>query len=298
MPLPKHAAAPSKPSGPATTEGFYSSDLVIKTYDLLTEQANQQISGDTAFYRACAERFGGPVLELGVGTGRIAWPLAEAGHEVVGIDRSTGMLAAAELNGEGRDDATRKRLALVASDITSFELGRRFSLALVPFSTFQHLTLPDEQRSCLENTRRHLEADGRLVIDVFDPVLDACVPDAESPNPDREAIDRQSGNKFRRRSIARSNDPVRQTFTETFVLERFDESDRLVERVEATHSLRWATRQEMIYLFELSGFEVDEEYSDFDGSPPTYGKRQIWVVKPAGGREIGAGANRSTKDHF
>ncbi len=68
------------------TEDFYNSGLVIRTYDLLTEQANQQISGDIAFYLDYARRFGGPILELGVGTGRVAWALAEAGYEVVGLD--------------------------------------------------------------------------------------------------------------------------------------------------------------------------------------------------------------------
>ncbi len=261
-------------------DDFYSSPLVIKTYDLLTEQANQQICGDVALYLDCAKRFGEPVLELGVGTGRIGWALAEAGYEVTGIDRSKSMLEAAKYKGEGQDDETRMRLNLLEADITSFDIARIFSLALVPFSTFQHLTLPQQQRACLETIHRHLDTDGRLVIDVFDPVLDACVSGAETPNPDREVIEPESGHKFRRRSIHRVNEPFSQSFTETFLVELVDESERLIERVEAIHNLRWATRQEMIYLFELCGFKVDEEYSDFDNGAPAYGKRQIWIVKP------------------
>ena len=258
---------------------FYDSDLVIATYDLLTEQANRQISGDVVFYRGCAERFGGPVLELGVGTGRIAWALAEAGFDVVGIDRSKGMLAAAGRKRQAQSDIVSQRLDLIEADITSFDLGRSFPLALMPFSTFQHLALADQQRACLTCIRRHLIHNGRLVLDVFDPILDACVPDAPSPNPDREANDPESGDTLRRRSIARKNDPLNQTFVETFRLERIDRSGRLIERDEATHHLRWATRQEMAYLFELCGFEVEAQHSDFDGSAPAYGKRQIWIVK-------------------
>ncbi|MEM8950717.1 MAG: class I SAM-dependent methyltransferase [Pseudomonadota bacterium] len=257
---------------------FFDSDLVVATYDLLTEQANKQIAGDVAFYLDCALRYGGPVLELGVGTGRIAWALAEAGHEVVGIDRSKSMLDAARRKGEKHAGAVG-RLDLVEADIGAFDLDQTFPLAIMPFSTFQHLASADQQRACLSCIRRHLAEDGRLVLDVFDPILDACVPDAPTPNPDREAIDPVSGHVLRRRSISRRNDPLSQTFVETFRLERIDGSGTLLESDDATHHLRWATRQEMAYLFELCGFAIEAQYSDFDSAPPAYGKRQIWIVK-------------------
>jgi len=260
---------------------FFDSDLVVTTYDLLTEQANLQIAGDVAFYRDCAEGFGGPVLELGVGTGRIAWALARAGHQVVGIDRSKGMLRAAGKKGDGLSDGVRRRVDLVDADITSFSLDQAFPLALMPFSTFQHLTTAEQQRACLTSIHCHLRKGGRLVLDVFDPLLDACVPGAATPNPDREAIEPESGHRLCRRSIARTNDPLTQSFVETFRLERLDPSGKVLASDDATHHLRWATRQEMAYLFELCGFEVEAEYADFDRSKPTYGKRQIWIVKAA-----------------
>ncbi|MEZ5935172.1 MAG: class I SAM-dependent methyltransferase [Alphaproteobacteria bacterium] len=259
---------------------FYDSDLVVASYDLLTEQANRQIEGDAAFYLDCARRYGAPVLELGVGTGRIAWALAEAGHQVVGIDRSGKMLAAARRKGEALSAGLRARLALHRDDIATFEVNRRFPLALIPFSTFQHLTTPEAQRACLVQVRHHLEAEGRLILDIFDPVLDACVPGAGTPNPTREAIDPATGDVLRRFTVSRINDPLTQSFRETFRLERYDRSGELLLRDEATHHLRWATRQEMTYLFELTGFGVEAEYSDFERSPPAYGQRQIWVVRP------------------
>ena len=93
----------------ALADDFFASDLVVATYDLLTEQANQQIAGDVAFYLDCAKRFGSPVLELGVGTGRVAWALAEAGFDVVGVDRSKTMLDAARRKAEARNDAVRRQ---------------------------------------------------------------------------------------------------------------------------------------------------------------------------------------------
>ncbi len=259
----------------APTRDFYESSLVVATYDLLTEQANRQISGDVAFYFDCAERFGSPVLELGVGTGRIAWALAEAGHEVVGLDRSKGMLDAAQ----NKCEPHAETVDLIEADITAFTLDRTFPLALIPFSTFQHLTTPDQQRACLTAVHRHLAKGGHLVLDVFDPILDACVPGVPSPNPDREALEPETGHILRRRSITRINDPLNQVFEETFRLERIDMSGKLLASDDATHHLRWATRQEMVWLFGLCGFEIDAEYSDFKRNPPAYGKRQIWIVK-------------------
>ena len=258
---------------------FYDSDLVVTTYDLLTEQANRQITGDLAFYLECAKRFGGPILELGVGTGRIAWALADAGFDVIGVDRSEGMLDAARAKSEAYVEAARQRLDFIQADITSFDLGRSFPLAIMPFSTFQHLALADQQRACLTSIRRHLPDDGRLVLDAFDPILDACIPGAPTPNPAREGVDPGSGHTLRRRSIARTNDPLNQAFVETFRLERIDVSGRVIESDDATHHLRWATRQEMTYLFELCDFAVEAQYSDFDGAAPDYGKRQIWIVR-------------------
>ena len=259
------------------TRDFYDSDLVVATYDLLTEQANRQISGDVAFYLDCAAHFGSPVLELGVGTGRIAWALAEAGHEVVGLDRSKGMLDAARKKCETHAD----NVDLIEADITAFTLDRTFPLVLIPFSTFQHLTTPDQQRACLNAVHHHLVERGHLVLDVFDPVLDACVPGASTPNPDREAIEPQTGHILRRRSIARVNDPLSQTFEETFRLERLEAIGKLLASDDATHHFRWATRQEMVWLFELCGFEVEAAYADFERSEPAYGKRQIWIARAA-----------------
>lgn len=263
------------------TGAFFQSDLVVATYDALTEQANQQILGDLAFYTDCAERYGGPVLELGVGTGRVAWALAEAGYQVLGVDLSEKMLAAAKVRGELHTLEVRGRVDLRMADMADFDLDRRFPLALVPFSAFQLLTTAAAQRACLTTTRRHLDQGGRLVLDVFDPILDACVPGSPSPNPDREAIDPLTGDRLRRRTVERVNDPLTQTFKEAFRLERIDAAGTLLESLEAVHHMRWATRQEMLYLFELSGFEVEAAYSDFERHEPAYGKRQVWIVKAA-----------------
>ena len=78
-------------------DGFYErvGSLFVEAYDAFYSGAVPQIAGDVAFYERVAGQTGGPVLELACGTGRIALPLAEAGLQVTGVDRSEAMLAIA-----------------------------------------------------------------------------------------------------------------------------------------------------------------------------------------------------------
>jgi hypothetical protein len=85
-----------------------------------------------------------------------------------------------------------------------------------------------------------------------------------------------------RRVLGRLNDSLRQMFTERLRIEESDEQGRTIASEETSWSFRWVTRQEMRYLFELTGFEVVAEYSDFFRSPPAYGAEQLWVVRKIG----------------
>jgi SAM-dependent methyltransferase len=194
-----------------TVDPYYADELGVATYDLLMGTSSVAAAGDVAFYEACGRRFGDPVLELAVGTGRIAWPLADAGLRVVGIDLSAAMLERAARQGAGRPAAVRERVTLHQADMASFALAETFPLATIPYSAFQHLLIPERQRAALACTRRHLVPGGHLVVDVFDPLLEHCVPGAASPIPDREAVDPASGHLIRRRTVDRRCDPLRQT---------------------------------------------------------------------------------------
>jgi SAM-dependent methyltransferase len=260
---------------------YYQSKLGVAFYDLFSGEAHQNgpVKGDVAFYVECAREFGGPVLELAAGTGRVLWPIAAAGFEIVGIDTSDGMLAAARAKATSQTSETRERGRLHRMDMTSFHLDQSFRLAIVPFRAFQHLTLPDLQRQALRCVHGSLVPGGHLVIDLFDPRLDYCTPGASSPNPERRLKDPNTGHTVVRRVLERINDPVRQLVTEIYRIEELDEDGLTLLSEESSWTLRWATRQEMRYLFELTGFEVIAECSDFFRSPPAYGKEQLWILR-------------------
>jgi len=258
---------------------FYRGDLAARTYDLFAALDGGPLAADASFYLGAARRFGTSVLELGVGTARVAIALANDGCTVTGLDASQAMLDVAKSKIAKLPRATADRIRLVLGDMRDFDLREQFPLVLIPARAFQHVLEPAMQRSTLAAVRRHLMRGGHLVIDLFDPRLEYCLPNPPHSEPPGEAFDPVSGHTIRRTAIARVNDPISQTFSETLVFEAIDRTGEVVTREETSWSLRWTYRQEMAYLLELSGFEVIEQFSDFRGSPPAYGQEQLWVAR-------------------
>jgi SAM-dependent methyltransferase len=258
---------------------FYGGGLAVESYDLFAVQ-NGRMAGDVDFYLELARRQGGPVLELAAGTGRVLVPLATAGFEVVGVDISQPMLdiAAARLDQLGPQ--VRDRARLVCAAMQDFESEDRFDLALIPARAFQHLIDPADQRATLQRIRARLNAGGRLAINLYDPLLEVCVGTPPAPPP-REAVDPTSGRRFRRTCLGRVTDPYAQTTGESLLIEELDAAGAVITRQETSWTLRWSQRQEMAYLLELCGFEVEALHSDFHGAPAAYGREQVWLARAA-----------------
>ncbi|MFN0147497.1 MAG: class I SAM-dependent methyltransferase, partial [Dehalococcoidia bacterium] len=223
------------------------------------------------------------VLELGCGTGRVTLPMAEAGFEVVGLDLSAGMLAEAERKLADMDEDVRRRVQFIQGDMADFDLGRLFALVVIPFRAFQLLLTTDDERRCLDCVRRHLRPGGRLVIAIFDPLLSALAPGTTSPDDDGwEGVHPVTSNRVTVGVVSRTNHTVEQLLEESWRFREFAPSGALLREEEERLRMRWIYRYEMRYLLELSGFEIEAEYSDFRGSPPAYAGEQVWVVRRPG----------------
>ncbi|MEO8468398.1 MAG: class I SAM-dependent methyltransferase [Chloroflexota bacterium] len=261
---------------------FYSTDgLGTEVYDAVTEVhiARSSVEGDVDFFRAMAEQIGGPVLEVGCGTGRVTFALAADGFEVVGLDLSAPMLKQAEARKSVLPNAVSASVSFVQADMSSFDLGRTFSLIVVPFRVFQFLLTVETQRSALSSMRRHLKVDGRLVLDLFDPRLDLCAPPSLPPGPIESLVHPSTGNVVQIQRLDRRNDPATQVFIEHWRSTELDLDGTILRTQDESVSLRWTYRWEMRHLLELEGYEIEAEYGDFLGSAPVYGGEQVWVVR-------------------
>lgn len=260
---------------------FYGRDsLNVESYDAQAASVRPVLTGDVEFYVDLARRWGGPVLDLGGGTGRVAWPLAEAGFDVTSLDLSAPMLARSEAKRALASPAARSRVILVQADLRDFALPTRFGLAIAPFRAFQLLRSADDQRAALATIHDHLRPGAVLVLHLFDPLLDACVPfDGVPAQPDRGTVVLPSGHRVTMRVLRRTTDPLVQVLTEVWEFTELDDDGNAIRREEETLRMRWTYRFEMRYLLELSGFEVEAEHSDFQGSPPEYAAEQVWIAR-------------------
>jgi SAM-dependent methyltransferase len=229
-------------------------DAIARVYD----PWSRSVTEDVPFYVAEARRSGGPVLELGVGTGRIAVPIAADGIEIVGVDLSAGML-----------EVARERAALAGVEVDFRQGDMRdppiegaFPLVICPFRSLLHLETEEDRRLALRAVSRCLPlGSGRFIFDVFTPAADD-IADTHGRWLEREPgiWERADWNEETRTLILR----LRSAESETEM------------------SLAWLTVAEWKTLLRDEGFVVDALYGWFDRSPWRGGEDSIWICRRAG----------------
>jgi SAM-dependent methyltransferase len=227
-------------------------DQIARIYD----PWSRSVVEDVAFYVAEAVRANGPVLELGVGTGRIAVPMAAAGVSVTGVDTSEGMLEVARERAELAGVA--ELVDLRHGDMRDPPVDGEFALVAIPFRSLLHMESDADRRAALEAVRKRLAPGGRFVFDVFTPGAE------DIADTHGRWLEREPG-----------------------IWERadwFEQTRTLVLRVrgsggEAEMSLAWLSVPEWRALLDEEGFELEGLYGWFDRSPWTGGEDSVWVCR-------------------
>ena len=207
---------------------------------------------DVAYYVELARETEGPLVELAVGNGRVAIPVArETGRHVLGIDASPAMLEAART----RAEAAGVDLELRRGDMRELELEEPAGLVYVPFRSLLHLPTWADRRRVFERVHASLRPGGRFAWNafVFDPKIAARI-DGEW----------QEQNGVRHRVDQAKHD------------------NRIDITLESGHaiSLWWLNRSEWEGLIEVAGFEVEALYGDFDRRPfDETANEFVWVVR-------------------
>jgi SAM-dependent methyltransferase len=235
---------------------------------------------DVAFYLEEAERAGSSsrVLELGCGTGRLTLPLAQAGHEVTGIDLSPAMLARAREKLGVQPRESRDRVTLLESDVRRIELADApaFDLVVAPFRVLQHFAAIGDQLEVLAGARRRLRPGGRLVLDVFNPSYASMTRDRSAEVEDTPEQPLPDGHTVRRTVRVTAVHWVEQVSDVELIyhVRRGERTERVVQRF----GMRWFTPAELTHLVARAGFRVDAIYGGFDRRPLDDESPEIVVV--------------------
>jgi SAM-dependent methyltransferase len=140
--------------------------------------------GDLELWRELAAA-GGPVLDLGCGTGRVALDLARQGHRARGLDVDPELVAAFN----ARAMATGLRAEATAGDARDFSLDERFATVLAPMQLLQVLDGPAERVACLRCAAGHLLPGGRVAVAIVDGLPPEAVEEGPPPLPDAREVD-------------------------------------------------------------------------------------------------------------
>lgn len=265
---------------PDPSGGYDEYAFVAEFYDHVTPYAARQ---DIDFWVDMARECGGPVLEVGCGTGRVLIPTARAGFEVVGLDLSESMLSLSREKLSREPQEVQARVQLVEGDMRDFDLGRQFRLVTTPFRPFQHLITVEDQIACLMSIHRHLDGGRRLVLDLFNPSLERLVDEKYLLESDREPeFTMSDGRRVLRRERIASRDLFNQVQNVELIYYVTYPGGRQ-ERLVHAFPMRYLFRFEVEHLLARCGFLVEEVYSDFDRSP--YGSKYpgdlIFVARKA-----------------
>jgi SAM-dependent methyltransferase len=217
---------------------------------------SRSVTEDVAFYVDQALAAGGPVVELAVGTGRIAVPIAGAGIRIIGVDSSPEMLRMARE--AARAGGVSHLVDLRLGDLREPPVPERVPLVICPFRTLLHMENEEEKVRALRAARSLLEPEGRFVFDVF--------------SPSREDIEETDGLWLER---------------EPGIFERadWDETTRTLSlsvrsgEVTTTFALHWLSATEWRHLLDEAGFTVEALYGWFDLRPHAGEEDMIFVCR-------------------
>jgi SAM-dependent methyltransferase len=238
-------------------------------------------SEDIDLYLRLAEVVGDPILELGCGTGRVLVPLAAAGNQITGFDRSKPMLdrarSALHVHVQEHGGGLLQRVTLAEGSMTEAERapGGPFGLVIFSLNGLMHLSTMAKQRAALASARRALDPRGMLVIDALNATpemlatLDGRVQHEGSwRTSDGTVVDRFS---------ARTHDSAEQRIDTALWYDLIDPTGR-IRRVRSGFPMRYLIAAELELLLEVTGFVEWKLYGSYDLDPYADGSERLIVT--------------------
>lgn len=257
---------------PLTIDDPY--EHIAELYDL--EHAS--LRADIDLLLSFADIVGDPILEMGCGSGRILVPLAKAGFDVTGIDRSATMLGRA--SDAARDAGVSERVTLAELDMANADQapGGPFGLVIFSLNGLMHLTTAARQLAALRAAFAALDPKGQLIIDTLNPTpqhlsqLEAGqVLEGSWVRPDGSTVDKWSHRQLQ---------PASQLIDTILWYERISRDGRTT-RTRAQFSLRYVHASELELMLTLAGFSETRLYGSYDLDPYDDDSERLFVTAEA-----------------
>jgi len=234
-------------------------------YDALT-----QIE-DIPFWIHQAQTYGDPILELAVGTGRIAIPLAKEGFKVTGIDMSDSMLEQAQK----KLFAAQVSVNLIKADMRDFHLDTKFPLIIIPSNSIVHLQALEDLEACLACVKKHLTPNGTLIIDTHNPQFKYLNSDPNKP-PSTRTYPNPNGEGTITVSSRFLYHGEQQINTITMAHQLPDGTEEITDVIHA----RLHFPQELNALMKYNGFTVENKMGDYNKEKfHSQSSKQILVLR-------------------
>jgi SAM-dependent methyltransferase len=230
-----------------TDDGYFGEEIAAR-YDADTSGMHDQSVIETVVDVLAGLAGDGRALEFGVGTGRIALPLARRGVEVHGIDLSKAMVARLYEKPGGA------AVGVTIGDFSDARVPGEFSLAYLVFNTINNLTTQDAQVACFVNAAAHLQRDGSFVVEVGVPAL-RLLP------PGQRAVPFDVGEKYWAYDLY---DCATQSMSSNYVDE--DDGNARLRSI----PFRYVWPAELDLMARIAGLVLVERWQDWDGTPFTH----------------------------
>ncbi len=234
-------------------------------FDLVHEKPPD--GAQIAFYERQIEKFGQPVLELAVGTGNYLVTLSENDYDISGAEKFSEMRDATREKAQTRNVETN----LYTADMRDFDLGRKFNLIFVAENALQHLKTTAEVISCFASVKRHLDPQGRFVVEVFNPSIELLNRD---PNQRYFVGEYKSDDGW----IVLTTNVRYDSATQINNIDWHYKNQYLKEEQTVSFTMRQFFPQELDALFALNGFRIEAKYGDFDESDFTSNSQKQIIV--------------------
>lgn len=243
---------------PTTTDSYL---ISAKYYD----GAYVKDLSDANFYLDLAKETGGPVLEVGCGTGRVLLPTARAGIEIHGLDNSQPMLDLLREKSARESAEVQKRITLHSGDMRDFHLGRTFALVTIPFRPMQHMFTLADQVSALKSAAAHVAKGGILAFDVFFPKFERLALRMGEEQLETEWSP-TSDTVIRRYYRKDALDKINQSLSLTFTFQTYRD-ERLIREESEAIKMSYYTYPHLRALFLIADLEPIAEYGSFAKTP-------------------------------